>query len=55
MNEFTIALFIDNKDAECIEISNLNSTELETWRSDIEAKALSEYYNIKIEISNQKI
>ena len=55
MNEFTIELFIDNKDAECIEILDLNNTELQLWRSDIEAKALSEYYNIKIKISNQKI
>lgn len=55
MNEFTIELFIDNRDEKYIEISNLNNTELQPWRRDIEAKALSEYYNTKIKISNQKI
>ena len=55
MNEFTIKFFISNKDVECIEIIDLNNTELEPWKSDIEAKALSEYYNQKIKIENQKI
>ena len=55
MDEFTINFFIKSKDEESIEIIDLNNTELQAWKSDIEAKALSEYYNMKIEISNQKI
>ena len=54
MNEFTIELFIDNHDEEYIAILNLDNTELQPWKSDIEAKALSEYYKRKIIISEQK-
>ena len=55
MNEFVVELFIDSEDGEKIEFSSLSEKDMEQWKKDMEARALGEYYNKKIKISNNKI
>lgn len=55
MNEFVVELFIDNGNSQIKELSSLNEKEMEQWKKDIEARALSEYYKRKIKIQSKKI
>lgn len=54
MNEFRVELFIDSG-VENIEFSNFSQKNMEQWKKDMEVRALSEYYNQKVKISNKKI
>ena len=54
MNEFRVELFIDSREKD-IKLSNLNEKEMEQWKKDMEARALSEYYKKKIKIQSKKI
>lgn len=53
MNEFRVEYYIDNGEEQNIKVSGLNEKDMEEWKKDMEARALSEYYNKKIKI--QKI
>ena len=50
MNEFVVEIFIDSEEGENIEFSSLSEKDKEEWKKDMEARALSEYYNKKIKI-----
>ena len=50
MDEYTIEFLIANDDEQNINISSLNEKEMERWKKDMEARALSVYYNKKIKI-----
>ena len=55
MNEFAVELFIANDDERYVMLSSLNEDEMEQWKKDMEARALSEYHNQKIKIKSKKI
>ena len=55
MNEFKVELFIASDDEQDIMLSSLNEDEMDKWKEDMEVRALSEYYNQKIKITDQKI
>ena len=56
MDDYHIEYFIDNGDEEIIKLSGLNDKDLKEWRKDMEARALSEYYNKKVKVEiKQKI
>lgn len=55
MNEFRIELFLNSGKEENEEFSNLSEKDMEQWKKDMEARALSEYYKRKIKIFDQKI
>ena len=55
MNEFRVELFVASDDEHEVMISNLNEDEMKKWKEDMEVRALSEYYNQKIKITDQKI
>ena len=54
MDEFRIEFYMDSGDNQNIKLSGLNEKDMEQWKKDMEARALSEYYNKKIKIK-QKI
>ena len=54
MDDFRIEYYIDIGDGQNIKLSSLNEKDMEEWKKDMEARALSEYYNKKIKIK-QKI
>lgn len=54
MDEYIVKLFIDSGE-ENIELSALSENDMEQWKKDMEARALSAYYNKKIKIADQKI
>ena len=54
MDEYKVEFFIASDDEENIKLSSLNEKDMEEWKKDMEARALSEYYNKKIKI-RQKI
>lgn len=55
MNEFMVELFIDNGNSQIKELSSLNEKEMNQWKVNLEQRALSEYHNQKVKISEQKI
>ncbi len=55
MNEFCVELYIDNGEKQNIELSNLDEKDINQWKTELEERALGEYYNKKIKISNNKI
>ena len=55
MNEFKVELFVASDDEHKVMLSSLNEDEMEKWKEDMEVRALSEYYNQKIKITDQKI
>ena len=54
MNEFVVELFVASDDEQDIMLSSLNEDEMEQWKKDMEARALSEYHNQKIKIKSKK-
>ena len=54
MNEFRVELFIASDDEQDVMLSSLNEDEMEQWKKDMEARALSEYHNQKIKIKSKK-
>ena len=55
MNEFVVELFVASDDEQDVMLSSLNEDEMEQWKKDMEARALSEYHNQKIKITSKKI
>ena len=55
MDEYKVELFIDSGEEKNIEFSSLSENDMEQWKKDTEARALSAYYNKKIKIADQKI
>ncbi len=55
MNEFVVELFIASDDEQDVMLSSLNEDDMEQWKKDMEARALSEYHNQKIKIKSKKI
>ena len=55
MNEFVVELFVASDDEHDVMLSSLNEDEMEQWKKDLEARALSEYYNKKVKASDKKI
>ena len=55
MNDFRMEYYIDIGDEQNIKLSSLNEDEVEQWKKDMEARALSEYHNQKIKIKSKKI
>lgn len=55
MNEFVVELFVASDDEQDVMLSSLNEDEMEHWKKDMEARALSEYHNQKIKIKSKKI
>ena len=53
--EFRIEYYIDNGDKKDIKLSALDEKDTKQWKRDMEARALSEYYQEKIKVSNIKI
>ena len=53
MDEYKVELFIDSGE-ENIELSALSENDIEQWKKDMEARALSAYYNKKIKIADKK-
>ena len=54
MNEFRVELFVTSDNEHEVMLSSLTEDEMEKWKEDMEARALSEYYNQKIKITDQK-
>ena len=54
MNEFVVEFFIASDDEQDVMLSSLNEDEMEQWKKDMEARALSEYNNQKIKIKAKK-
>lgn len=54
MNEFRVELFIASDEEQDVMLSSLNEDEMEQWKKDMEARALSEYHNQKIKIKSKK-
>ena len=54
MDDFRIEYYIDSGEKQNIKLSSLNEKDMEEWKKDMEARALSAYYNKKIKIK-QKI
>ena len=50
MDDYNIEYFIDNGDGQIIKLSVLNEKDLKEWRKDMEARALSGYYNKKVKV-----
>ena len=50
MDDYNIEYCIDNGDERVIKLSGLNDKDLKEWRKDMEARALSEYYNKKVNV-----
>ena len=55
MDEYKVEFFIASDDEQVIMLSSLNEDEMEQWKKDMEARALSEYHNQKIKIKRKKI
>ena len=55
MDEYKVEFFIANDDEQDVMLSSLNEDEVEQWKKDMEARALSEYHNQKIKIKSKKI
>ena len=54
MDEYSIKCYIANDEDENIRELNLNDKEMEEWKEDVMARALSEFYDKKIKITSQK-
>lgn len=54
MDEFRIKYYIDCGDGQNAELSSLDEKDMNQWKRDIEARALSEYHNKKIKVSGKK-
>ena len=54
MDEYKVEFFIASDDEQEVKLTSLNEKDMEEWKKDMEARALSEYYNKKIKIK-QKI
>ena len=54
MDEYKVEFFIANDDEQDVMLSSLNEDEVEQWKKDMEARALSEYHNQKIKIKSKK-
>ena len=52
MNGFKVERYVDSEGKENTKFLNLNEKEVNQWKKDIEARALSEFYNKKIKILN---
>ena len=55
MDEYKVELFIASDDEHDVMLASLNEDEIEQWKKDMEARALSEYHNQKIKIKSKKI
>ena len=55
MNEFRLECYVHSDDNQNTKILNLNEKDINQWRKKIEARALTEYYNKKIEVSDKNI
>ena len=55
MDEYKVEFFIASDDKKEVKLSSLNEDEMEQWKKDMEARALSEYHNQKIKIKSKKI
>lgn len=55
MHEFSVEYFIVSDDEKSMKLSSLNEKDMEKWKKDTESRALSEYYNTRIKISDIKI
>ena len=55
MDEYKVEFFIASDDEQEVKLSSLNKDEMEQWKKDMEARALSEYHNKKIKIKSKKI
>ena len=52
MNKFIVEYYIANKYNETIKLEKLENSALTSWRINIEARALSEFYKKKISLIN---
>ena len=50
MDDYNIEYCIDNENGQIIKLSGLNDKDLKKGRKDMEARALSEYYNKKVKV-----
>ena len=55
MGEYKVEFFIASDGEKEVKLSSLNEDEMEQWKKDMEARALSEYHNQKIKIKSKKI
>ena len=55
MNEFRVELYIDSGESQNTQLSCLEEKDINQWKIELEERALGEYYNKKIKISNNKI
>ena len=54
MDEYKVEFFVAGDNEQDIMLSSLNEEEIEQWKKDMEARALSAYYNKKIKIADKK-
>lgn len=54
MDDFCVECYIDNGNLRNIKLSKLTEKEFEQWKKDMETRALSEYYNKKIKIKQER-
>ena len=55
VNEFRIECYVSSDDTQKTKLSSLDKKDMLSWQKDMEARALSEYYNQKIKVSGKKI
>ncbi len=55
MSEFRIECYMSDNNAKDVKLSHLNEQDLTKWKKEVEAYALSNYYNKKIKLLSKKI
>lgn len=55
MDGYRVEFFVADDDGEEKEFLELNEKDTNQWKKDLEARALSEYYNKKVKVSDKKI
>ena len=55
MKEFYMECYICSENAQEIKLSDFEESDKNRWKRDMEERALSEYYQKKIKVSNIKI
>lgn len=55
MNEFCVECYVDGENEHNPKLLDANDKDTKQWKKYMEERALSQYYNKKIEISDNKI
>ena len=54
MNEFRVECYVDGENEHNPKLLDVSDKDTEQWKKDMEARALSQYHNNKIKITDKK-